>query len=302
MILGIDPKVDFAFKYLFGQEKNLPILINVLNSTLNPPPGRLISKLLLRNPFNLKDAKDDKLSILDIKACDETGRQFNVEMQIRGFPHFSQRILYYGCRLHQDQLLEGEDYRELQPTISISFLDFVLFPNVSDYHLRFRLLEQSHHFPLTDDLEFRLFQLPRFTKSAQELSNSLDVWLYFLRYAEKIDTEELPVGLDFPLVHRAMEELKMLAQNDQERELYESRRKAQLDRNSLLNAERREGRHEGVLEGLRKTILHLGRKRFGPPPAAIPTTLENIVDLERLEALSERLLDATSWEDLLGSL
>ncbi len=39
MLLGIDPKVDYAFKYLFGREVNLPILIDVLESVLGNPPA-----------------------------------------------------------------------------------------------------------------------------------------------------------------------------------------------------------------------------------------------------------------------
>ena len=46
--------------------------------------------------------------------------------------------------------------------ISISFLDHVLFPDVPDYHLRFRLLEVTHSFPLVGDLEFHILELPKF--------------------------------------------------------------------------------------------------------------------------------------------
>src|SRR5947207_2788000 len=182
MIVGIDPKVDYAFKHLFGREKTRPLLIHLTNSVLNPPAGRAIFDLDLLNPFNPKEALDDKLSILDIKARDQSGRQFNVEMQMLAAPYYTKRALYYGTRLHQQQLQEGQDYRLLKPTLSISFLDHVLFPDVPDYHLRFRLLETTHHFLLTEDLEFHLLELPKFTKTAEELERGLDIWLYFLRH------------------------------------------------------------------------------------------------------------------------
>src|SRR5208283_4937151 len=127
MILGVDPKVDYAFKHVFGREATRPILIDVLESVLNPVPGHHILDIELLNPFNPKEALDDKLSILDIKARDQTGRQFNIEMQMLAFPYYEKRILYYACKLHQQQLHEGEDYVELEPTISISFLNHVLF-------------------------------------------------------------------------------------------------------------------------------------------------------------------------------
>jgi predicted transposase/invertase (TIGR01784 family) len=136
-----------------------------------------------------------KLSILDIKARDETGRQFNVEMQMLAYASYEKRIVYYGAKFHQQQLHEGQDYVELKPTISISFLNHVLFPQVPEYHLRFRLLEETGHFPLSGDLEFHILELPKFTKSADQLRTSLDVWLYFLRHAETMDTDALPMAL-----------------------------------------------------------------------------------------------------------
>src|SRR5437763_1340722 len=128
MILGIDPKVDYAFKHLLGRNSNRAILLDVIDTVLNPAPGHHIQDLELLNPFNPKEALDDKLSILDIKARDQSGRQFNVEMQMLAYRHYEKRILYYSAKLHQQQLHEGQDYAKLKPTISISFLDHLLFP------------------------------------------------------------------------------------------------------------------------------------------------------------------------------
>ncbi|HMC88170.1 MAG TPA: Rpn family recombination-promoting nuclease/putative transposase [Gemmataceae bacterium] len=94
MILGIDPTVDYAFKHLFGRESTRPILIDLLDKVLNSAPGRRIRDIELLNPFNPKEALDDKLSILDIKARDQAGRLFNVEMQMLAFRHYEKRILY----------------------------------------------------------------------------------------------------------------------------------------------------------------------------------------------------------------
>jgi len=45
-------------------------------------------------------------------------------------------------------------------------LDHVLFPEVADYHLRFRLLEENRHFPWSEDIQFHMLELPKFTKAA----------------------------------------------------------------------------------------------------------------------------------------
>jgi predicted transposase/invertase (TIGR01784 family) len=138
----------------------------------------------------------------------------------------------------------------------------VLFPEVPEYHLRFRLLEESRHFPFTNDIELHILELPKFTKSASELTSGLDIWLYFLRHAEKMDTEALPLAFQqYPLVLRALEELKMLSQTDSERERYETRRKAQLDYDTGLKVARmeglEEGREQGRMEGEKTGVIRL---------------------------------------------
>src|SRR5580658_5935070 len=139
MILNIDPKVDYAFKHLFGRDSTRPILIDLLDQILSPGPGHHIQDVELLNPYNPKESLDDKLSILDIKARDQSGRQINVEMQMRLNAYFRSRIIYYQAKFHQQQMHEGDKYSVLKPTISIVFLNEVLFPEVADYHLRFRL-------------------------------------------------------------------------------------------------------------------------------------------------------------------
>jgi predicted transposase YdaD len=67
----------------------------------------------------------------------------------------------------------------------------------------------------------------------------------------------------------------------------------------------REGRQEGLVEGrlgeARRFLRRLGTQQFGEPDAETVTALEAIQDVERLEALGEKVLrhDHKSWKDLL---
>src|SRR5437868_4283034 len=101
MILGVTPTVDYAFKHLFGRDATRPLLMSMIDSVLKPAPGHRIQSIELLNPFNPKEALDDKLSILDIKARDQSGRQFNIEMQMLAYRYYERRILYYACRLFE---------------------------------------------------------------------------------------------------------------------------------------------------------------------------------------------------------
>src|SRR5713226_4091121 len=103
MEVGLDPKNDYAFKRTFGHEHTRPLLSAMLDAVLQPPPEHRLVELDLLNPFNDKEALDDKLSILDIKARDQSGRQYNIEMQLLAYPQYGKRILDYTSKLHQQQ-------------------------------------------------------------------------------------------------------------------------------------------------------------------------------------------------------
>jgi predicted transposase YdaD len=58
---------------------------------------------------------------------------------------------------------------------------------------------------------------------------------------------------------------------------------------------------EGGANELRKVLLLLGGKQFGPPTASVRARIEETTDLPRLEQWTERLLDVASWEELLAA-
>jgi len=64
------------------------------------------------------------------------------------------------------------------------------------------------------------------------------------------------------------------------------------------------GREEGVRRGriheARRILIRQGRIRFGRLDKSTRAAIEAINDLDRLERLSDRLLTATSWADLLA--
>ncbi len=60
-----------------------------------------------------------------------------------------------------------------------------------------------------------------------------------------------------------------------------------------------QGQRRGRIEEVQKVLFRLGRVRFGRLDRKSRAAIEEIDDLDRLEHLSERLLTATSWADLL---
>jgi predicted transposase/invertase (TIGR01784 family) len=297
-----DPKVDYAFKHLFGREESKPALKSLLNAVLQPEAGEGIASLELLNPFNEKASESAKLSIVDIKARDESGRQFLIEMQMLAGEAFRQRALYYWAALYQEQLHQGEDWPALRPTIAVCFVDTPLFSEIPDYHSIFELCERRRQTLFTDQLALHILELPKFHKRVDELTTPLDRWLYLLRHGEELDPQAVPVSLDVPEVRWALGDLFMISRTDPDRELYEARLRERRDqaarRQAALEAEQAalakglaEGRAEGLAEGraegraegqadLRRTDIQWLQKSLG----------REVTPLEQLQALS--------WDDL----
>jgi len=233
MIPGIDPKIDVAFRKVFGSEPWRDLTASLINAVLEPPPQQRLVDVELLNPYSEKMTLDDKLSILDIKARDDQGRLYNLEMQMLATASLVQRVLYYWSKVYSQQLAEGDDYTRLRPTISICFVNGVLFGDWPEHHARFRLLDTAGQLCLTDDLVVHMIELPKFTKPLAELRTPLDYWLYFFKNGVELDADALPEELDRPEQRKAMGVLKMLAQSELERELYEGRLKAKRDMQTL---------------------------------------------------------------------
>ncbi len=63
---------------------------------------------------------------------------------------------------------------------------------------------------------------------------------------------------------------------------------------------RAEGRTEGRAEEARRILKRLGTRRLGEPSPEFDAVIDAIVDLERLEQLADQVLDASSWQELIG--
>jgi hypothetical protein len=58
---------------------------------------------------------------------------------------------------------------------------------------------------------------------------------------------------------------------------------------------------EGEVKALRETLLRLGRKRFKSADQSIEASVNTITDLDRLKRMTERLLEVTTWQELLST-
>src|SRR5262245_41869169 len=107
----ISPRVDIAFKKIFGVEENKDLLISLINSIVSEEDQ--VSEVTLLNPYNPKNFRSDKLSVLDIKAKGKNGKLFNIEIQVSDEGDYDKRALFYWAKLYTEQLQNGQDYSQL---------------------------------------------------------------------------------------------------------------------------------------------------------------------------------------------
>ena len=118
----IDPKIDCVFKALLGAEDNRNLLVHLLNAILSADLSTPIATVDILNPYNDKEFVEDKLSIVDVKARDNEGNLYQIEIQLVNFTDLPERILYNWADIYSEQLRNGEGYYRLKPTYSIWLL------------------------------------------------------------------------------------------------------------------------------------------------------------------------------------
>ena len=299
MATGIDPKVDYAFKRIFGSEESRETLTELLNAVLAGSGVRPIREVEILNPFSTREVLDDRLAILDIRARDDLGREWLIEMQMLAHRAFRERLLYYLAKDYAQMLGEGDDFKRLRPVIVVCFINDLLCPETSGYHGRYELREVDVGVRFSDHWTIHIVELPKFQLPVTNLKNEIDRWAYFLKHAQELDSSDLPTALQTPGIRFATGVLDKMSHNTTERDQYEARLKYQRDESCRLSTALEKGRDEGQIEHARASILRIGTKRLGAPPMEVVSQLNAITALDRLDALIDRALDCATWDKLL---
>jgi predicted transposase/invertase (TIGR01784 family) len=257
----INPKLDYAFKKIFGSEQSHDILISFLNAMLYEGQDK-IKSIEIIDPYLAPKLRGIKDTYVDVKATihndENESTTVIIEMQVLNVEGFEKRILYNASKAYSTQLDIGEDYMDLEPVIALTITDFEMFPELEKLTSRFILKEKTY---LTDypiyDIELVFIELPKFKKTLEELDSLTDKWLYFLKTARKL--ESVPTVMDnVPAIKKAFAIANQA--NMTRTELDDLEHQAIFihdQRNAIKKGERlgREaGRKEGLKEGIEKGL------------------------------------------------
>lgn len=285
-VQSINPKIDFVFRRIFGSEENKDVLISLINSVIEPDIH--IVDLSIKNPFNLAAYRKAKGSILDIKAVDQNGIWYDIEMQIAPHSLYGKRYL---SKLYTDQLEAGDDYSNLNMTIGIHFLDFRYFDD--DRIVRqfaFKDVETNEVPSELASMRLYFVEMAKFNKDWPELRTALDRWIAFLNKAIQLRRGNLPVELQVePAIVKAATELERIGLSAEEREIYEAEVKTlMVDQIQLKDAEKR---------GVQQTLLRQLTRRIGQVPPSVATKLRSLTAGD-LDELSDAIFDLNTYADV----
>lgn len=119
------PTVDFCFAELMKNDK---VRKGFIAALLGVSPEEVEDTMMLPAALG-GNWPDDKLGILDVHVLLADGTRMNMEMQVKYFECWDERVLFYMGRMFAGQIKKGEPYEKLQKCIHVSILDFVHFPD-----------------------------------------------------------------------------------------------------------------------------------------------------------------------------
>ncbi len=249
----INPKIDYAFKKIFGSEQSHDILISFLNAMLYEG-NDAIREIEILNPYLAPRIRGVKDTYLDVKATINDDTSIIIEMQVLNVEGFEKRILYNAAKAYSNQLDVGEDYTDLQPVIALTITDFDMFPELNQLISRFILKEKTY---LTDysiyDIELVFVELPKFQKQLAELATITDKWLYFLKTARKLDVVP-PVMEEVPAIKKAFAIANQSNLSREELDDFEHHEFFIHDQRNAIKKGIKQGLEQGIKQGIEQGI------------------------------------------------
>jgi len=178
----LNPLTDYGFKRIFGNESYKDLLIDFLNELIREQ-GKIIDLSYL-NPEQLGNCENERKVVFDIYCKTDGGKHFIVEMQKVWQAYFKDRSIYYSTFPIQSQALKGMWNFKLNAVFTVAIVDFILFSDDDEkehYYHDIKLMEEKTGKVFYDKLVYKYLELPKFTKSLEELETNFERWIYLLK-------------------------------------------------------------------------------------------------------------------------
>ena len=323
----MDLKVDYAFKQLFGIEKNKEITVVFLNAVLQRNGRQSIKDISFVNTEMGGEYEEDKRSRLDILAVTNNHEQVNIEIQFTNQFDMIKRSIYYWSGVYRAPMKKKMGYKELHPVIAINILNFDFLKQTDRFHTTYHLYEDNELFKLTDVMEFHFLEMPKLIndwkrENLDPWNDLLARWMLLLgivdhrngKIYEDIYKELEAIAMNDETLKTAFQSWDRLSSTQEEVLAYEARlkqvldeeaarREAELREQEALERGMKEGMKEGIKEGTVKGLIDsinnfLDVTFPDQETKAVQEKLETIKNSSDLKELQKKMYKAKSWKDI----
>lgn len=277
----IDPRVDWAFKRIFGSEDTKECLITFLN-------GLFEDELVIKDVTFAKTEKlglrpDDRGVVFDVYCITNEGKHVIVEMQKKEQEYFTDRALYYTARAIVQQGIRGIWDYHLAPVYTVCFMDFVSqSPILKEFRTDLVLTDLQTRQQVSDRMRIVYLQLPLFDKHTEaECMDIFDCWIYIVKNMNMF--EQMPFSEKYPVFRKLAEIGDLRKLSREELELYDEDIKNMRD----IYATRKFDEKKGMEIGMEKEKLATARRllSMGLSDEQVSTATE--LPLEEIQKLKE---------------
>ena len=250
-----DPKVDYVFKILFGDEKDKSMLISLLNAILRGKP--MIKDIKLDSNELPKILKNNKTCRLDIAATSDEGIKFDIEIQCQKTKDIINRTVYYASKLFTKDLKENEDYNNSKVISILIFGENVTDREsaINEGYITLKENEKDGYEILTDNLRIIYLELNKYKITKDNIGDKLTKWVDFLK--NPIDLKIKTI--EDKDIEKARKTLDYISSSDEERLIIDKIVEGRNDYYSAKNIAREEGREEGLKEGEKKGKIDIAK-------------------------------------------
>ncbi|NSG55462.1 Rpn family recombination-promoting nuclease/putative transposase [Anaerostipes hadrus] len=232
---------NYAFLKIFKKEENVKgFLIDLLNLK-----EKQIKKIEIKDPFTSGENKEEKEGILDIKLTLNGNKKINIEMQNTYQEDWTERSLFYNCRMFTEGFKKGEPYWKLSPCIHVGILNFNMMKSPGYYH-KVTLRDEKTNELYSRKFQFHMIELKK-TKTAKGKARKHPLYRWARLIAATTWEEVAQESAGNRYMERIQEEMVKMSQDERDRYLYLREEMAASDRVSQLQSAENRGVRAGKL-------------------------------------------------------
>lgn len=301
---------DYAFRKTF---KNPKVAKGFLMALMGLTEDEIVQIEIL-DPYEAGENADEKEGILDIKLHLNNHSKINIELQNRYQEDWSERSIFYNCRMFTEGFIHGSTYGDMEPCIHVGILNFS-FMKSPGFHHRILLTDDKTNEVYSSKFLFHVIELRKLERTCpDDAQQELYHWAKMLAAT---DWEAVCMeAKGNPYMEAAKDEMEKINQSEMERYLYLRREMAFTDEISRIrtatNQGLKEGHEQGLKEGLKEgellKLITQARKKYdkGKSPAetaeALEETVETIQDIYQVIEQNPDKSDSDLLEIFKGKL